>query len=104
MHAKLEALSGNVLIDSYYDNTTFCNLDSRKTGLGDLCRKSRVMSGLVNYDILQTIPMSNSTRSGVDSAASSLDVLQLRLRTSTALPQTLCNSGSELYRFCMQKK
>ena len=46
--------------------------------------------------------MSNSTRSGVDSAASSLDVLQLRLKTSTALPQMLCNSGSKLYRLCMQ--
>ena len=46
--------------------------------------------------------MSNSTCSGVDSAASSLDVLQLRLKTSTALPQMLCNSGSELYRLCMQ--
>lgn len=88
-------------------NTTFCNLDSRKKGLGDLCRNSRPMSGLVNCDTRQTclsctIHMSNSTRSGVDSAASSLDVLQLRLRTSTALPQTLCDSGSELYRLCMQ--
>lgn len=45
-----------------------------------------------------------SVGSSLDCAASSLDVLQLRLRLTAALPQALCNSGSKLCRVCMQKE
>ena len=38
------------------------------------------------------------------SAASALDVLQLKRRPSVALPQTPCISGSELYSVCVQKQ
>ena len=47
--------------------------------------------------------MINSAGAGPDSVASSLDVLQLRLRSTAALSQKLCNTGSEHCRVCMQK-
>ncbi len=69
------------------------------------------MSGLVKRDIIKVMSMTNFLDSALDSAASTLDVcsfyprcLQLRLRSTAALPQTICNSGSELCRFCVQKR
>ena len=38
------------------------------------------------------------------SVTSASEALQLRLRTPATLPHTICNSGLEFCRFCMQKK
>ena len=62
------------------------------------------MLGLVNCDMIQVTSMIDFVGSSLDYAASSLDVLQLRLRLTAALPEALCNSGSELCRICMQKE
>ncbi len=64
----------------------------------------RTLYGLVNCDIIQIMSMTDPVDSAPDSATCSLDVLQLRLRSTAALPQTICNSGSELCRFCVQKR
>ena len=66
-------------------------------------RKVRVMSGLVDCDTIQIISMIISAGSGLDICNSGLDALWLKLRSTAALPQTLCNSSSEVYRVCLQK-
>ena len=83
-------------------NTEFCQGPAKSCST--LCTgKNRVLSRLVNCGIVQIMSMTNSVDSAPDSAASALDVLQLRLRSTVGLLQTLCSSGSELCSFCMQK-
>lgn len=53
---------------------------------------------------MQIIFMNSSVDSASDSAASGVDVLQLKLRYTAALPQTLCSSALDDCRVCMQKR
>ena len=53
---------------------------------------------------MQIISINYSVDSAPESAASGLDVLQLKLRSTAALPQTLYSSALDDCRVCMQKR